>query len=327
MRLYKITAVIASVFSVLFSLSILIELQKFVDRYVFLMSGVFLVLFVIYNEISKVWELQKWFRKQKSSMTALITTIVISFGMSLIGILFWINSTYDNEIKLSNHVAEKITDIDKKYQVLIDSVSKITLPEYEQILLDLKFWKERRSDSKEQRDEILKNIRFLESKKIELSKSIDENRSLQKTVLISAKNNELSLLNTQEKNEGKKMNKNNLLSWIFFTMVLISEIIIVNIQKQIVNMFDDNQRAIINVLKDCELRNLESISINEFKFNRFNKYVKSYHDHSHNNDMWEETKKDYNILVEVGIIDNQGKVVKKNGSRMIESYFDKTNKF
>lgn len=260
-------------------------------------------------------------------MTALITTIVISFGMSLIGILFWINSTYDNEIKLSNHVAEKITDIDKKYQVLIDSVSKITLPEYEQILLDLKFWKERRSDSKEQRDEILKNIRFLESKKIELSKSIDENRSLQKTVLISAKNNELSLLNTQEKNEGKKMNKNNLLSWIFFTMVLISEIIIVNIQKQIVNMFDDNQRAIINVLKDCELRNLESISINEFKFNRFNKYVKSYHDHSHNNDMWEETKKDYNILVEVGIIDNQGKVVKKNGSRMIESYFDKTNKF
>lgn len=245
--------------------------------------------------------------------------------MSLIGILFWTNSTYDEQIKLSNDVAKQELIIDQKYQILFDSIAKVTTPEYEQILIDLKFWKERRSDSKVQRDEILQNIRFLEAKKIEMGNYINSQRNAQKTMYSEVKNQELSLLKVHENNSNKKMDKNNLLSLIFFTIVLVSELMIIYIQKQIVNMFDDNQRHIINIVKDCELRNLKTIPLNEFKFNRFNQYSREFKEKTNTDEMWETTKKDYNILVEVGILDSEYNLVKS--SKEIENYFDKTNKF
>jgi len=329
MNFYKLTALLASIFSVIFSLSIIKELFNSVPLVVLILMSVFLVLFVIYNEVSKVRELQKYYKKRKHNVLAIAVTFIISLFLSGVGIYFYSNNSLDTEIALNNDLKEQKLSIERKYQFQLDSLNNVPIssPEYIKLVDDIDFWRNRKSDSKEQRQEILSNIKELELKRENLYNTIKKDRSLIYERILTLKSNELDLLLTQNTGKEKKQDRSNFISWVFVLMVIVTEFIILNVQRQIANFYTPEQVMLLNIVKNCEYRNLKGIDINEFKFSTFNKNKQKFLDQTHTDADWKETKKAYNLLKELNIIKGlDGDFVTQKSSQFLTSYFNKINK-
>lgn len=82
----KLSALVASIFSVLFSLSIVLELANIVNGIVLIFLTIFTVLFLITNERIKVQQLKNVYKGSKKSILPFMVTFVISIVLSSIGI-------------------------------------------------------------------------------------------------------------------------------------------------------------------------------------------------------------------------------------------------
>jgi hypothetical protein len=303
------------------------ELYKFVNIYVFVFSSIFLVLFVVYNEISKVREIQKFYKGFKSSKFAIIGTFIISFFLSITGIYFWTNNTLEVKVALNNDLKQKELVIEQSYQLKVDSLNNVPVssPEYSKLVEDIEFWRNRKSDTKEQRQEILKNIRILEEKRENLYNTIKNERKSEIERIDTLKSNKLALLSTQNLGKEKNMNKNNFISWVFILMVVVTEFIILNVQRQISTFYTSEQKMIINIVKECELRNLTKIDVNEFKYSFFNKNREAFIAKTSTEDDWRETNKAHNLLRELNIISKEDELIAENASEFLTRYFIKIN--
>lgn len=328
MNFYKLTALLASIFSVIFSLSIIKELAKFVHPIVLVFVLIFLVLFVIYNELSKIRELQRFFKKQKHNKVAIVTTFIISFFLSGVGIWLWTNNTLETEITLNNDLQAQKLSIERTYQKQIDSVLNVPIssPEYVKLTEDIDFWRNRKSDSKQQRQEILLNIRKLELKRENLYNTLENKRKSEYERIQLLKSNELDLLLVVNSGEVKNMSRNNFISTVFFLMVIVTEVIILNVQRQIANFYSEEQTMLIRIVKDIEYRNLPEISINEFKYSQFNKYKELFKANEGTDEQWRETKNSHNLLKELNVIDSENQMIGDKPSEFLIKYFNQINK-
>ena len=86
-----VPATIANIFSVIFSTSIIMELRGIVNGYVLILLSVFIILFLIQNEIIKVKEIRKVFAGSKNALLPFSITFIISVCLATIGMYFFTN--------------------------------------------------------------------------------------------------------------------------------------------------------------------------------------------------------------------------------------------
>ena len=117
-------AFIASVFSVIFALSIVFELRNIVSGFVLAFLIVFIVLFLILNEKLKVENVRKLYKGNKKGIIPFGLTFVISVTLSSIGIYLWTNKSMDAKIEVSESTISQEILIQKSYN--ISGAGKVT---------------------------------------------------------------------------------------------------------------------------------------------------------------------------------------------------------
>lgn len=314
MKTLKISAWIASIFSIVFSLSMLSELSKTANLLTLILSGSFLVFTVVFVEWLKVTELSNRFRNQKSNIYVIVFSFVFSISVSTIGIWLWLNKSQEIKVETANSYNEKLLELEKLYNSKADSINNIPFSsEYNQVLSDLSYWKTRSAATIEERNQIRENIVKLESKRTDLYNSSVKLKESLKTDLNKQKQAQQNLLLSNTKGNESKAGRNEFISVVFFLMVGFVEFIIIFIQYRIATYFTGEQSGVVKMVKDFELRNLSSIDVNKVKYSVF-----------HGMQDWEEIKLLYNLLIELNVIDKEGKVQEK-ASNKISNYYLKIN--
>jgi len=270
MKTLKLSAWIASIFSVIFSLSLILELSKTASTFTLLISSIFLVFTVIFVEWLKVTELSKRFRGYKSNTYVIVFAFVFSFGVSTIGIWLWLNKSQEMSIKIDNSHNQQLLNVEKNYKLKLDSIdNREESVEYLQIQNDLRYWKTRNASTIEERSLIRENVLKLEDKRTALHNSSIEVKERLKQSLNNQKQAEINLINSKTVGETSSATRNNFLSTVFFLMVAFVEFIIIFIQYRIAVYFTVEQLQVVKMIKDFELRRLLKIDVNKVKYSKF----------------------------------------------------------
>ncbi len=311
----NITAKIASVFSIFFSLSIVLELKEYIDTWLFIVLSIFLIFFLIVNEVVKVTNIRKLYLNHIKSLITFLITFILSMTLSGFGIYFWVNKTDEISLKNNEDKILLINDIKSKY-----SNEKSTLfngkyensNEYETLNNDLIFWKNRRGFDVDDTKNIRENIARVEN---ELSKGrvkFEENKNKQLLLIENNIENEISIVEMQHNNNIIKISKNNFLTYILLSLVLIVEfaIIYLNIQyisieqkfkkkidKNIYDKYIIGRKLLENLYKSADINEEGKLitSINKAKYSIVNRMM---------NIEWDELNDIYNILMDMKILVN-----------------------
>jgi len=234
----KTTSLVASFFSVFFSLSILLEAKKYTEGYVFIVLAVFTFLFLIFNEWVKVRELKKLYTGNRSFMaiTAFSLSLVFSIGLSGIGIYFWTNDASTRLYEAQLQKSQQISELNKLYQLEIDSIYSLSVnetPEYIEASNTLEFWKTRNTRDAEERELARKNVENSQKALAAISDKFEQN----KVKLIESKkallSNEVVVIEANFSMVTNKQSKNNFITFIFLGLTLLTEIIILYLAKDL----------------------------------------------------------------------------------------------
>jgi len=229
-----IFAIIFSILSIGFSLSIIIELSKHVNGLVLIGISILIITVLIYTEINKVQELIKLFKKEKYSLFMLILTHTISIFLSGIGIYFFTDKTTDQSNKLTLSNAQSTIVLTNQYQSKIDSINNLSIQsiiEYVDLNKSLSYWKSRKASDISERNNIRSQIQLIESNLITLSNNFNQNKLDKIDNIIQSKQNDLSLLNVNTNIVNKDIDKNVFLTSVLIGLTLLIKIFIIYIAK------------------------------------------------------------------------------------------------
>ena len=337
--LHKTPALIASIFSVLFALSIIIELSNVVSGIALILTGVFIVLFLIQNEIFKVKEIKKVFKGNKPALIPFAITFILSVSLSTIGIYFWTNKTQSITDNINIEKSILIKTKNQFYNNKIDSIQNIkyeSTPEYNSLIKTLDYWKSRRAMDIDELKSIRANIKDIEHK-------IDNGRNNHITGVNSKVDrynkllaDELKVIDTKTAKTKNTSSTNNFISYIFFTLILVTEFAIIILNKNIANEeirldeFSNNDVSKLYIVGRNILESLymtqknSSVNINNAKYSYANK---------DNILAWEEISSLYNNYIQIGILDSgelvnnvlTNKLLLSEGDALIkfDAYFEK----
>lgn len=323
MKTLKLFAYLFSGFSVLFSFSTVIELHRFTSTFVFILTSIFLLSFTVYVEIAKVRELIKYFAKRESSKLIIGLMFSLSFILSGVGIFFWTNTSYERNKEIAESKQTSTLLIEKKYSKLTDSINSIK-PNFSDIEKEIVYWKSRTASSLEERSLIRENTMKLTEKKIELSNYTEKQKEGQIKALNQQKQAELNLIESRSENKGKENGRNDFLTVIFLIMVIVTEFLIVGIQKQISTHFDGFQLSALKAIKENEYRGTNfhgEMSINKLKYN---KHLTKHMDEMSSDDFFKQIKDLYNLIYEIDLIDDKGKL-RKGATNQLRNYYSHIN--
>lgn len=299
---------IASLFSVLFALSIVFELRNLIDGFVLVMLGIFIILFLIANEYVKVLMVKRLFSKQiKGSIIPFIITFFLSASLSSIGIWMWTNKTVEHKTKNNVQNVTVLNKMNNKFDLKIDSIRNIqfeSTQEYKDLIKTIEYWKSRKAmDS----DELKLNRSRLDN----VQTSLDNKRTMfnvRQSEMIGTiegrKEREAIGQRTMFKAEENKTEKNSFISYIFLSLILITELAIIILNKllaekeMILNKFissDDSKQYLIerNLLDTMFItkKKGDKMSINDVKYCPSARTFE-----------WEELTVFYNTLIGIGIL-------------------------
>ena len=313
-----IPALIANLFSIIFSLSIVLELKNIISNiYILILLSIFVVLFLVYNEVTKVQYVRKVFKGVKSAIIPLIITFIISLTLASIGIWLFTNKSIDINNSSNMEKVVKINDISYKYQSKINDINNNmvyeTSKEYKSLNDELYYWKHVSAATLLERDNIRLRIDKLQNDIQSNRTMFNENKRVAINQLNTLLNNEINIINTQYNNSMSKTHKNNFISYIFLSLIIITEFatIILNrniAEKQISRdeFLENNpivKKYIIskNILTSIYLTSYNGITtIEKAKYCEANKLV------------WEDLALLYNQFINLGILDAGEVIVHTN---------------
>lgn len=230
-----IIAFIASVFSVLFALSIVFELTEIVSGYVLAFLIIFVIIFLVLNEKFKIESVRSIYKGNKRSIIPFAITFLISVSLSSIGVYLWTNDSFNQKLANSNNKASQELLIKNKYQDRIKQIkskSFANTEEYSELKESIAYWKSRRAANVEERSYIREQIEKAENNLItardEFNNDIEGN-IVQVNQLMEA---ELSQLETVSSNQIKTIDFKDKISYIFFIMIFITELGIIVLNKE-----------------------------------------------------------------------------------------------
>jgi hypothetical protein len=323
MKLLKLFAYTFSVFSVIFSFSTVIELHKFTNLFVFILTSIFLLFFAVYVEIAKVRELSKYFLKRKASKPLIIVTFSLSFILSGVGIFFWTNETQQKEKEVNETTNISLISIETKYNRLTDSINSVAV-DYSEVEKELSYWKTRSAATISEREQIRQNVTDLTDKKMELYKVSEERKQSQIQALNKQKQAEINLVSTRYEAKGKENGRNNFLTAIFLIMVVVTEILIVGIQKQISSHFDSFQLSAVRMVKEYSLRGIDFNDPSAINKIKYHPHIIKHFKGDNDSEAFKLVKDTYNLLFEISIVGEDGKLA-KDASKQLSNYYSKIN--
>jgi len=310
----NVAAKIASVFSVIFAMSIVYELKDHIDLWLVGILSIFIAFFLIVNEVIKIKSIKNVHNGNNKALLSFIFTFVISIALSGTGIYLWVNKTQDINSKSLIDKTVKVNDIKSEYTKEFERLNLKSFEDTKEFLnlkKSLTYWENRSAATLDERTEIRNTIR-------EIQNNINENRKVFNTAkkeLINEKENELEsklkVVDVEFNNQSKEVNKNNLLTYILLTLVIIVEFAIIYLNNNIAK----GEQEILNLKNSDE--------VNKYFIGR--KILKSLYltaDYDENNELfttikkaqylanktsnleWEDFAELYNLYIDLGILDN-----------------------
>lgn len=313
---------LANTFSVIFSTSIIFELRNIVNGFTLGLLSVFIVLFLIQNEVFKVKEIRKVFAGNKNSLLPFSITFIISITLASIGMYFFTNKA--TEIKDNSELNKNIelNKIDEKYHektLNLQSLSYDNTPEYENLNTELKYWKRVSAATLAERDEIRNRIDKLQNLINTNRTNFEVNKSKELSTLNTLIESEKNIVLAQYNNSLNKTNKNNFITYIFLSLILITEFSTIILNKNIVekrNILDQFVNSRIaktylvasNLLTSLYISNKNNwVNINNAKYSYANK---------DNVLDWDEIKRLYNNFISLGIL-SEGEIRKEGDKELL----------
>lgn len=319
-----VPALIANIFSVIFSTSIIMELQGIVNGYVLILLSVFIILFLIQNEIIKVKEIRKVFRGSKNALLPFVLTFIISIVLATIGMYFFTNKA--TEIRETSNINKttEINSIDQKYAGVyngINSKSFENSSEYLNLNTELKYWKRASAASIEERTDIRKRVENLQTIINEKRTAFELSKANELKRAESLSSNEKQIVLAKFDSNMNKTEKNNFITYIFLSLILITEFMTIVLNKNIaekqnnVNQFTNSKMAKTYLIASNLLTALYMsaknnwVNINNAKYSIANK---------DNVLDWDDIKTIYNNFISIGIL-STGEMRKVNNSDLIHN--------
>ena len=322
----RISAFIASLFSIIFSLSIVFELSNQVSGYVLAFLSLFTVLFLVANETIKVRQVKSFYSGKKGALIGATVTFILSLSLSSIGIFFWTNNSGEETNIINKERLESKSNIESEYLSQIDDLNTSSFEETKKYLdldNDLTYWKDKSAGSLEERNTIRDHIRAIENKRVLASEDFKLTKKSRIDNTIKIMNSKLNISEIEANNNISNLNTNNFVSIVFFIMILLTEIGIVVLNKDIalheskLKLFSnsvqaDNYVICRKLLESLYLSNKKGlVTIQDALYSPvLNKL--NWDDEK----KWTEVKKLYNVLINIGIL-TDSKMVKKGTKKII----------
>jgi len=206
-----IPSTIASVFSVIFALSIVFELRNLVEGFVLVLLGVFIVLFLVANEYVKVTMIKRLFSDHvKGSVIPFAITFLLSASLSSIGIWMWTNKTVEHKDKNNVQMVMGLNKVNEKFDNKIDSIRLISFEstqEYKDLIKTIDYWKTRRAMDSDELKEIRTRLDNVQNTLNNKRTMFIERSNVQVESIVKRKEDAIALEKTMFKvNENKKRN-------------------------------------------------------------------------------------------------------------------------
>lgn len=311
----KVSAKIASVFSVIFAMSIVYELHNHIELWLVGILSVFIAFFLIVNEVIKVRSIKNIHNGNNKALLSFIFTFVISIALSGTGIYLWVNKTQEINSKSLLNKTIKINDVRSKYTNEIEKIKSVSFEDSKEFLnlkKSLEFWKKRSAATLDERTEIRNTIKDIENNINQRRIKFEEKQNS----LIKEKENELQsklkIIDVEFNNQSKEVNKNNFLTYILLSLVIIVEFAIIYLNGSIAK----TESKILNLKNDYEVNKyiygrkiLESIYLTA-DFDEENKLYTNIKKASYigfktsKNLQWDDITELYNLYIDLRILDN-----------------------
>lgn len=340
----RVPAIVASLFSILFALSITIELHNLISGIVLTFLIVFIILFLVLNEVIKVKMIRSLFNGIKTSIIPFIITFLLSCGLSGIGIYFWTNKSIqikDNSILVKSI---SINDIKQKYNTNILDINNKTFEETEEFKVlnkDINFWTTRRAANVKERADIRIKIDIIQNTIIKQRNVYNKNKQLSIEQVNELMIQEMNIVDVKYNASTNKMNRNNFVSYIFFTLIIITEFAIIILNKILV----EKENKLTEFLNSDKVKNylqqrniLISLFMVKDEDNRVNLNKAKYSPANINNVLeWSELTAMYNNFISLGILidskvednilTNKINLTETDALKQFDLYFEKYFKF
>jgi hypothetical protein len=319
MKLLKLYAIIASIFSVAFSLSILLEIDKFTDRYVTIVIGIFVLFVMVVNETIKVNQLRQKFKENKKTSSLICFTVGLSIIMSSIGIYLFTSESHDEQIKVENKMAEDIFKTKRKFTFKKDSLLNLanTNSEYLEIQKNISFWKERKCYNDKERSQARQNIYELELKRQALHSNYQQIIDNKIRSLESLEIEELEYLKILNSNIISVKNYNFWLFIIIFALVIVTEIMIIYIQYLVSNIYTPDQKRKLKIFQTLLMNTKDQITLNDIKYHPDNPLTSK-----DEREGFQYSKNLYFLAGNLGLIDHDGNILEKENALLtLQKYF------
>lgn len=324
----NIAAKIASVFSILFAMSIVYELRNHVDLWLLIMLSIFISFFLIVNEVIKVRSIKAMYNNKLKSLLTFLFTFILSLSLSTIGIYLWVNKTDNINSESLISKAVESNDLKSYYRMQIDSIRNNkfeSTEEYNDLNKSLSFWKSRKATDLEERANIRENIIKIENQIQTNRKEYNDNQKLSISNLENELQSKLDIVDVKFTNQSKEVNKNNFLTYILLTLIVVVEFAIIylnnNIAKVETEFVQYTNNDIVKKYKvgrkllECLFLTSNSVdtgsgytelitNINKAKYSYVNKLE---------NLQWDDLIELYNLYIDLDILD-RGFVKKKEES-------------
>lgn len=320
----QIPAYSASLFSVIFSTSIVYEFKDSLGGLSLFIVGAFILSFMLINEALKIINIRKVYKGVKSSLLPFVFTFLISVCIASISIYYFTNKSQiltDNS-KINKSI--EVNKIEQKYGLKIDSLKNVNMfeltNEYKSLKNNLEYWQNRKAMTLDERNLINQNISSVQND-INKSKEI-YNSNLNNNIneLVNLKNKEIDILDNYHSKDINKIKTTNFLTWILIIIMLITEIGIIYLNKFIAEdekNKDDFSKSPLAKKYVLGRYILETIYLHKDENNTTNINVAKYSYGLINNiqkwdgttvEKWDELKGIYNLYISLGILD-KGSVI------------------
>src|SRR5690606_12672978 len=161
---------------------------------------------------------------------------ILSLSLSTIGIYLWVNKTDNINSESLISKAVESNDLKSYYRMQIDSIRNNkfeSTEEYNDLNKSLSFWKSRKATDLEERANIRENIIKIENQIQTNRKEYYDNQKLSISNLENELQSKLDIVDVKFTNQSKEVNKNNFLTYILLTLIVVVEFAIIYLNNNI----------------------------------------------------------------------------------------------
>lgn len=232
--------IIVSFFTTIFALSIVFEIRSITGEFMFYILTSFLTIILVFNEYFKNIELRNYFKRNgKGNVYLLTITFLLSVGLSVIGVYFWVdNSTKMDLVNVKNEnnyidslnlaLKKEVSNVYLKNDIKNNQIYK---QEYENLEFNknqIKFvWKEK------DRKPILEKITVIESNIRAIDLELKSNIKIEIEQLNKLNSDKVKAYKFEQEAQNKTNNNHKIITYIIIFLTLLNDFVAIVFAKKV----------------------------------------------------------------------------------------------